>query len=127
MFAVARRREEFIHEPFIGISAMVREETLHLLRRRRQPGEIEVKPSRQRALVRLTRRSDSGRFEPRQRETIQRRARPSLVLHCGWLDTLHRFERPEIETLPAENTDDGIALVAPCITEALARPELRSS
>ena len=98
-FTKARRREQAFHHTRVGLAALVIQERSHLLRRRRQPGQIKRDAADERALLRFFAWSQALRFQPGENEIIQFLPGPARVLHgrtrlCGG-----RLERPELPLL----------------------------
>ena len=78
--AVGRRRQQAVHHLGEGVGRFVLEEGVHLLRRRRQAGQVEGRPADQRPLVGGLRRLEALRLQGRQNVAVQVGARPGLIL-----------------------------------------------
>ena len=77
MLPVAWRREQLVHEFFIRTGRGIIHDSLHLLRRGRQPREIQRHPPRQRPPIRFRRRLQARGREPFPHKRIHRmRRRP---------------------------------------------------
>ena len=83
-----RRREQPIRQRLHSLLAVRRRslrKRIRLLRRRQQPGEIEVKPAAKRESIRTRRRLDPRGIEPREDECINRISAqcPVLSAQCS--------------------------------------------
>ena len=94
--AVARRRQQPLDHPFVGVRPLVGEVRVDLGRGRRQAGQVERDPSQQLPLAGGGDRGQPLRLEPGEDEPVDRAARPGRVVDSGRLGTGHRPERPVI-------------------------------
>jgi hypothetical protein len=70
--AVVRRGEEPVHHLLVGVRRLVREEGIHLRRRRRQADQVEVHPPDERVPVRLGRWLQPLLLQPGEDERVDR-------------------------------------------------------
>ena len=108
--AVARRRQEPLDHPFVGVGPLVGEERVDLGRGRRQAGQVERDPSQQLPPAGGGDRGQPLRLEPGQDEPVDRAAHPGRVVDGGRFGTGHRPERP---VLAARTEIVGGAAVGP--------------
>ena len=80
LFAVMRRGEQLVDKFFVRVRGHVPNEDIHLLRRRRQAGEVEVQPAGQGEFVGGFRRSEVFRLQFGQDERVNRVGDPGGVL-----------------------------------------------
>ena len=92
--AVARRRQQTLDHPFVGVGPLVGEERVDLGRGRRQAGQVEGDPPQQLTPAGGGDRGKPLRLEPGQDEPVDRAARPAPAADGGGLGTGHRPERP---------------------------------
>ena len=92
--AVARRAEQPVDRPLVGVRGVVVEERGQLARRRRQPRQVERRPAQQRRPVGLRRRREALSLETGEDEAVDRVARPVGVGDRRRVGTLRRHERP---------------------------------
>ena len=92
--AVMRRIEQPFDEAFIRIWITIVDERLDLFRRRGETEQIKRQPPNQRPPVRLRRRNQFVRFEPRENKLIDLVARPPLVLDRWHGRSFHRLKGP---------------------------------
>src|SRR4051794_24595480 len=69
-FPITRRSEQPIHQFFVSVGRMVREEGIHFRWSRRKPGEVEREPTDQREFVRRRRGSETEFFLPGGYEAV---------------------------------------------------------
>ena len=139
--AVARRPEQLVHQPLVGVGRFVGDERAHFLWRRRQAEQIEVKPANQRAAVGLGREGEFFLGEFREQESVDGIRGsfqfPVFSFQCGtglrglntvyWiLNTRHRralrlLQRPQIKPLALPDFANGIFRVGPRVAEFLVR------
>ena len=92
--AIARRRQQPLDHPFVGVGPLVGEERVDLGRGRRQAGQVERDPPQQLPPAGGGDRGQPLRLESGQDEPVDRTAHPGLVADGGRLGTGHRPERP---------------------------------
>ena len=93
--AVARRREQPVHDLGKGIGTGVLEERVHVLRSRRQAGQVERGAANQNSLVGRPRRFEALGFQLREYEIVDRIPHPGRVLHLWNGRLAHLLKRPE--------------------------------
>ena len=101
VLAIRGRRQQPVHIALVGVGRFVLGESIRVLRRRRQPREIQRRATRQRETIRLRLRSQPLLFQPREDERIHAIPHPRLRLrlrHCG---PARLFIRPMFLVLPA--------------------------
>ncbi len=77
--AVARRRQQPLHQSLVSVQTFVRQKRAHFLRRRRQADQIKTQPANQRAPVRFRRGCELLRLQPRENERVNGIARRGEV------------------------------------------------
>lgn len=87
-------RRQLVDPPLVRVRALVGEEGVHLLGRRREARDIQERAPDQRGAVRVRRRLDVLGLEARQHEPVDRVPRPRLVLDGRWRRAHRRDERP---------------------------------
>ena len=118
VFTETRRGQETFHQAIHRRATSVPLELRDLFRRRRQPRQVEVEAPHQGPAIRLRHGLGLGCLEAREREAIDIRSAPGSLLDLGKRWIRHRFERPEIEALTAEDLDDRIAGIGPGVADA---------
>jgi hypothetical protein len=93
-FAVALGVQKPFDHPFIGVRLLVGEKLVDLLYRRRQAGEIETHAANQRFPIRLRADRQTGGFQFRLKETVDRRLDLRFVPHGRNRNVAERLESP---------------------------------
>jgi hypothetical protein len=78
------------------VGRRVRLKGVHIRGRRRQPDQIEMKPTQQHGRLRLPGRRQTRLVQPRLHKPVDRTAGPIGVGNLGRLDLLQRLERPQV-------------------------------
>ena len=94
LLAVSRRGEQSVGEALVSTRLHICDERFHLLRRRRQPGEVEAHAADERARVRLRRGLQRLAFQIREEEPVHVVARPRGILHSRHRGPRRRDECP---------------------------------
>ena len=88
------RGEQPVDELLVGVRRRIVQERIQQRRGRRQAGQVQRRPARQRPPVGLRRRVQPRCLQPRVNEVIERIARPARVGHRRRLGADDRLERP---------------------------------
>ncbi len=98
--AVARRSQQSVDEPLVGIARRVGHEGLDLLGRRRQAEQIERGAAYERRAIDLGRGLDAGGLEAGQHECVDRRSQALRVAHARQRRPHWLLERPPVAAGP---------------------------
>ena len=101
VLAIRGRGQQQVHVALVGIGRFVLRESIRLLRRRRQPREIQRRPPRQRQTIRFRLRSQPLLFQPREDERIHAIPHPRLCIHLRHRGPARFFIRPMFLVFPA--------------------------
>jgi hypothetical protein len=94
VLAIARRGQEDIHQPLVGVGRFIADEGFHRLGRGGETGQVQGYPAGQRALLCFGCRREAFLLQAGEDEAVDLVAGPVGVLHRGWRWRDRRGEGP---------------------------------
>ena len=121
VLAVARRSEQLVHQPLVGVGRRVGEEARPSSGVGGRPVRSNVSAADQRAAVGFGGGLQAGGVETAQDEPVDRVARPSGSVGPPADRRRTGLQRPQVQPLAAEDPHDRVARVGPGVADPLGR------